>query len=79
MSPTQEEIGHLVPIGRIAGQTPYTARFLRLLVQSGQIRAYKFNRDWLTTPKAVRQYLQAQAGRYERKLSQIRQAERSLQ
>lgn len=79
MSPTQEEIGQLVPIGRIAKQTPYTARFLRQLAKDGQLKAFRFNRDWLTTPMAIRQYLKIQAGRHQKKAKVLEQAERSLQ
>jgi len=76
--PSAEEIGTLVPIGRIAKDTPYSADFLRQLARSGKIRAYKLNRDWLATPEAVLQYLQNQRSRYERKVAALHEAERSL-
>jgi hypothetical protein len=76
--PTAEEIGALVPIGRIAKQTPYSADFLRQLARSGKLRAYKLNRDWLTTPAAVRHYLQNQLRRHKRELDSLRASERSL-
>jgi len=76
--PTAEEIGKLVPIGRIAKQTPYSADFLRQLARSGKLRAFKLNRDWLTTPDAVLDYLRNKAARHQAGLRAIRQAERSL-
>ena len=76
--PTAEEIGRLVPIGRIAGQTPYSADFLSQLARSGKIRAFKLNRDWLTTPEAIVDYLKAQASRHEQQLVAIKASERSL-
>ena len=76
--PTAEEIGDLVPIGRIAKQTPYSADFLRQLARTGKIRAFKFHRDWLATPAAIRDYLENQATRHERELLAIREAERSM-
>jgi hypothetical protein len=76
--PTAEEIGTLVPIGLIAKQTPYSADFLRQLARSGKIRAYKLHRDWLTTPAAVRQYLQNQQRRHEHELDLLRASERGL-
>ena len=76
--PPAEEIGTLVPIGRIAKDTPYSANFLRQLARSGKIRAYKLNRDWLSTPEAVLQYLKNQRSRYECKVAALHQAERSL-
>jgi len=80
--PTAEEIGELVPIGRIAKQTPYSADFLRQLARTGKIRAFtlnRLNRDWLATPAAIRDYLENQATRHEKELLAIREAERSLQ
>ena len=76
--PTAEEIGTLVPIGRIAKDTPYSADFLRQLARSGKLRAYKLNRDWLTTPDAVRDYLKSQTKRHEKALSLLQAAEKAF-
>jgi hypothetical protein len=76
--PTAEEIGSLVPIGRIAKETPYSADFLRQLARSGKIRAFKLNRDWLTTPAAIRDYLKSQTKRHEKALSLLQSAERAF-
>jgi hypothetical protein len=76
--PSAEEIGTLLPIGRIAKDTPYSADFLRQPARSGKIRAFKLNRDWLTTPEAVLLYLKNQRSRYERKIVALHEAERSL-
>ncbi len=76
--PSAEEIGILVPIGRIAKSTPYSADFLRQLARSGKIRAFKLNRDWLTTPDAIRDYLKTQTARHEKQLEAIQASERSL-
>ena len=76
--PTAEEIGTLVSISRIAQRTPYSPDFLRQLARSGKLRAYKLNRDWLTTPAAILDYLRSQADRHTAGLEAIRQAERSL-
>ena len=76
--PTAEEIGALVPIGRIAKETPYSADFLRQLARSGKLRAYKLNRDWMTTPAAILDYLRSQQRRHEQHLTLLRTSERSL-
>ncbi len=76
--PSAEEIGHLVPIGQIAKDTPYTSDFLRQLARSGKIRAFKLNRDWLTTPAAILDYLKSQQLRHEQQLNLLRTSERSL-
>jgi hypothetical protein len=76
--PTAEEIGTLVPIGRIAKDTPYSADFLRQLARSGKLRAYKLHRDWLTTPAAVHTYLKSQTKRHEKALSLLQAAEKAF-
>src|ERR1700730_9566855 len=76
--PSAEEIGSLVPIGRIAKETPYSADFLRQLARSGKIRAFKLNRDWLTTPDAIREYLKTQTKRHEKALSLLQSAEKAF-
>lgn len=76
--PTAEEIGALVSIGRIAKETPYSADFLRQLARSGKLRAYKLNRDWMTTPVAMLDYIRSQQRRHEQQLTLLRTSERSL-
>jgi len=76
--PTAEEIGNLIPIGRIAKDTPYSKGFLRQLARSGKIRAFKLNRDWLTTPDAIRDYFKSQTKRHERALSLLQSAEKAF-
>ncbi|MGD1061743.1 MAG: tail fiber domain-containing protein [Terracidiphilus sp.] len=68
----------MVPIGRIAKDTPYSADFLRQLARSGRIRAYKFHRDWLTTPEAVLQYMQDQQERHRKALTILQTAEKAF-
>jgi hypothetical protein len=76
--PSAEEIGKLVPIGRIAKDTPYSADFMRQLARSGKLRAYKLHRDWLTTPEAVHTYLKSQTKRHEKALSLLQAAEKAF-
>src|ERR1700730_809785 len=76
--PPAEEIGNLVPIGRIAKDTPYSADSLRQLARSGKLRAYKLHRDWLTTPAAVHDYLKSQTKRHEKALSLLQAAEKAF-
>jgi hypothetical protein len=76
--PSAEEIGDLVPIGRIAKQTPYSADFLRRLARVGKLRTYKLHRDWLTTPDAVHDYIKSQTKRHEKALSALQAAEKAF-
>ena len=76
--PQADEIGALVPIGRIAKQTPYSPDSLRQLARSGKLRAYKLNRDWLTTPDVIVDYLKSQGSRHQASLEEIQLAQRRL-
>jgi hypothetical protein len=76
--PTAEEIGTLVSVSRIAKQTPYSPDFLRQLARNGKLRAYKLNRDWMTTPAAVIDYLKNQEQRHEHDLDSLRAAQKRL-
>jgi hypothetical protein len=48
------------------------------LARNGKLRAYKLNRDWMTTPAAVIDYLKNQEQRHERDLDSLRAAQKRL-
>lgn len=41
----------------ISPDTPYTAKYLNLLVRQGKLEAHKQGRNWLTTTQAVQRYI----------------------
>src|ERR1035437_2804590 len=65
--------GNFISISQAAKSTPYTAEYLSLLARKGRLKAVKINRDWITTPEAISEYLERQARKHE-KLSQNFQA-----
>lgn len=46
----------LIPLSRIAPQTPYSAEYLGLLVRQGKIAATKEGRNWKTSMDAIERY-----------------------
>jgi excisionase family DNA binding protein len=49
--------GDLISLQKAAGRTGLSASHLRLLVRQGKVWGIKVGRDWLTTERAVREYL----------------------
>jgi len=50
--------GDLLSLAEIAKGMPYSQEYLSLLVRQGKIAAIKLGRNWLTTQKAVHDYIQ---------------------
>ena len=48
------------PLSQLAIHTPYSAEYLSLLARRGLIDAYKNGRNWVSTPKAIADYLATQ-------------------
>lgn len=45
-------------LSEISKQTPYSAKYLNLLVRQGKLEAHKEGRNWLTTKEAVERYME---------------------
>lgn len=63
--------GKLVPIVKVAVQTPYSAEYLSLLARRGKIPAIKLSRDWLTTHQAVSLYVKKQTQKHQQLLKRF--------
>ena len=72
------DMDSLISISEGAKLTPYTPDFIRQLARSHKITAVKIGRDWLTTPAAIRQYINNQQVRHTHALELLSSAERSL-
>jgi len=44
-------------LSEITKETPYSAKYLNLLIRQGKLEAYKQGRNWLTTKEAVERYI----------------------
>ena len=71
-------IDSLISISDAAEITAYSPEFIRMLARSGKLQAVKVGRDWMTTSKAILDYLHLQQQRHERSLVSLRTAERRL-
>lgn len=46
-----------LPLSEISKQTPYSEKYLNLLIRQGKIEAHKEKRNWLTSIEAVQRYI----------------------
>lgn len=46
-----------LPLSEISKQTPYSEKYLNLLIRQGKIEAHKEKRNWLTSLEAVQRYI----------------------
>ncbi|MFH0873762.1 MAG: Fic family protein [Candidatus Komeilibacteria bacterium] len=49
--------GKLISLTELAKGTPYSAKYLNLLVRQGKIEAYKEGRNWLSSKDALERYI----------------------
>jgi hypothetical protein len=46
-----------ISLSVISPKTPYSAKYLNLLVRQGKLEAHKEGRNWLTSVEAVERYI----------------------
>lgn len=63
---------NLVAISQVSKLTPYSAGYLSLLARKGRLSAVKINRDWLTTPEAVLQYVKKQEQKHQKVINELK-------
>lgn len=56
-TPEQAEQGKFIPLSEAARLTPYSPKYLNLLARTGRLDALKLGRNWVTTKKALEDYL----------------------
>lgn len=82
MSPLEKQLmtssGQLISISQAAKLTPYSSGYLSLLARKGRLNAFKVNRDWLTTPTAVLEYVKKQKIKHQKLLQELKEAERIM-
>ena len=82
MSPFEQQLfiqsGRLISMQQAASLTPYSSEYLSLLARKGRLKAVKISRDWLTTQEEILSYVKNQQAKHQKKLSDLRNAERSL-
>ncbi len=59
LTPSSEKREKYLPFSELAKQSPYSAKYLNLLVRHGKLEAHKEGRKWLTTREALERYIKA--------------------
>lgn len=57
LTPISEKREKYLPFSELAKQSPYSAKYLNLLVRHGKLEAHKEGRKWLTTKEAIERYV----------------------
>lgn len=57
VTPKYHHKENFLPLAEISSNTPFSAKYLNLLIRQGKLEAYKKGRNWLTSKKAIDEYL----------------------
>lgn len=57
LTPVDQKREKYISLSELAKQTPYSAKYLNLLVRQGKLEAHKEGRNWLTSKEAVERYV----------------------
>jgi len=49
---------NFLTLSKVASKTPYSAKYLNLLVRKGKLEAHKEGRNWVTSKKAIERYIE---------------------
>lgn len=65
LRPKSQKGEKVLPLSEMAQMTPYSAKYLNLLVSQGKLEAYKEKRNWLTSKEAVERYIEGRKRKRE--------------
>ncbi len=65
LTPIGKKREKYLPLSELARQTPYSAKYLNLLIRQGKLEAHKEKRNWLATKEAVERYVKTRERRRE--------------
>ncbi len=57
LTPVNKKREKYLLLSELARRTPYSAKYLNLLVRQGKLEAHKEGRNWLTTKEAIERYI----------------------
>ena len=57
LTPMSSKREQYLPLSKLADQTPYSAKYLNLLIRQGKLAAHKEGRLWLSTKEAIESYI----------------------
>lgn len=58
-TPEQADKSKFISLSEAAKLTPYSPKYLNLLARTGKLGAFKLGRNWVTTKKAIEDYLKS--------------------
>lgn len=61
LTPAAEKREKFLPLAEISKHTPFSAKYLNLLVRQGKLEAHKEGRNWMTSKEAVERYLKSRS------------------
>lgn len=59
LTPTTKKREKYMLLSELAQQTPYSAKYLNLLVRQGKLEAHKEGRNWFTSKEAINRYIKS--------------------
>ena len=59
LRPSTKKSEKFLSLHTVSAKTPYSAKYLNLLVRQGKLEAHKEGRNWLTSSEAVERYIQS--------------------
>ncbi len=57
LTPVSKKRETFMPLSEACQETPYSAKYLNLLIRQGKLEAHKEGRNWLTTKEAIQRYI----------------------
>jgi len=58
LTPSSKKREKYIPLSELADKTPYSAKYLNLLIRKGRLEAHKMDRNWLSSEEAVKRYIE---------------------
>lgn len=65
LMPSSKMKAKYITLAKAAKNSPYSAKYLNLLVNKGLLEAHKDGRNWITTEKAIRRYIEGRQRKRE--------------
>ncbi len=59
LTPSSKNREKYIPLSELADKTPYSAKYLNLLIIKGRLEAHKIGRNWLSSEEAVKRYIES--------------------
>lgn len=65
LTPATKSREKYLPLSELAQETPYSAKYLNLLIRKGRLEGHKIGRNWLSSKEAIKRYLEGRERKRE--------------